>query len=295
MLTADSPLLLRIAGYLGERFPPAVYTLLVALFFGSAVLNAAALTAAPLSGRVLLGAPVVWLVFFHLRVFDEHKDYSLDLTAHPERLLSRGIVTLPLLARLAGIAIIIEALLSMLIGWHAAAAWAAALAFSVLMRLEFGIGEWLSARILLYAVTHNPIVGLLALLGFFCLGAGFTTQFLWFVAAASVASLAFELGRKIRLPQEEHAEVDSYSSVHGRERAGLILSGIILLGTGLAGAAIWTVSPGLVQLAISGGLVMIGALVGIVEARPGRPAKKVELGSSLFLLITLLAMGVAAW
>jgi len=295
MLTADSPLPLRIAGYLSERFPPVVYTVLVVLFFGSAVLNAAALTAAPFSWRVLLGAPVVWLVFFHLRVFDEHKDFSLDVAAHPERLLSRGVVTLPLLARLAGLAILIEALLSVLLGWHALAAWAAALTFSLLMRLEFGIGEWLSARILLYAVTHNPIVGLLALVGFFSLGVGFTPSFLWYVAAASVASLAFELGRKIRLPEEEVAGVDSYSSVHGRDRAGLILSGIIVLAAGLTGVAIWTVSPGIGLRMLSAGLVLIGALIGIVEARPGRPAKKVELGSALFLLITLLAMGVAAW
>ncbi|MDG1479962.1 MAG: hypothetical protein P8R54_10235 [Myxococcota bacterium] len=295
MLTADSPLSLRIAGYLGERFPPVVYTVLVVLFFGSAVLNASALTAAPLSWRVLLGAPVVWLVFFHLRVFDEHKDFSLDVIAHPERLLSRGVVTLPLLARLAGAAILMEGLLSVLLGWPALAAWAAALVFSVLMRLEFGVGEWLSSRILLYAVTHNPIVGLLALVGFFSIGAGFSPRFLWYVAAASLASLAFELGRKIRLPEEEIAGVDSYSSVHGRARAGLILSGVILGAAGLTGVAVWTVSPSVGQHALSGVLVLLGALVGIVEARPGRPAKKVELGSALFLLIILLAMGIAAW
>jgi hypothetical protein len=295
MLTADSPLHLRIAGYLGERFPPVVYTILVVLFFGSAVLNTAALTGAEITGRALLGAPVVWLVFFHLRVFDEHKDHVLDAVAHPERLLSRGVVTLPLLARLAGIAILAEATLSVLIGPYAVAAWAAALVFSVLMRLEFGVGEWLSSRILLYAVTHNPIVGLLALVGFFSLGVAFEPRFLWYGAAASVASLAFELGRKIRLPEEEVPGVDSYSSVHGRGRAGAILSVVILVGAGLGGVALLTLAPGSQRLAISVALLVVGALVGIVEARPGRPAKQVELGSSVFLLISLLAMGVAAW
>jgi hypothetical protein len=110
-----------------------------------------------------------------------------------------------------------------------------------------------------------------------------------------VASLAFELGRKIRLPEEEIAGVDSYSSVHGRGRAGMILSGVILAGTGLSAAAIWTLSPSTGRAIVTASLLVVGAVVGIVESRPGRPAKKVELGGSVFLLISLLAMGVAAW
>jgi len=157
------------------------------------------------------------------------------------------------------------------------------------------VGAWLSRRILLYAVTHNPIVGLLAVVGFFSLGVAFEPRFLLYVAASSVASLAFELGRKIRLPAEEIAGVDSYSSVHGRAWAGLILSGVILTGTGLGAVAIQVADPAPGRLAISALLLLVAALVGIVEARPRRPAKMVELGSSVFLLISLLAMGVAAW
>ena len=295
MLTADSPTHRRIAGYLSERFPPGIYTVLVVLFFGSAVLNTAALTGAVIPPRVLLGGVVVWLVFFHLRVFDEHKDHAQDVIAHPERLLSRGVVTLPLLARLAAVAILIEAGLSALIGPYALVAWAAALIFSALMRVEFGVGEWLSRRILLYAVTHNPIVGLLAMVGFASLGVAFDARYLWYVAAASVSSLAFELGRKIRLPEEEIPGVDSYSSVHGRTRAGLILALVVGLGTACAAMAIVVVSPPQARLVVTASLLAVGALAGIVEARPGRPAKKVELGSSVFLLISLLAMGVAAW
>ena len=295
MLTADSPLHLRIAGYLGERFPPGPYTVLVVLFFGSAILNAAALTGTAIPLPALLGGLTVWLVFFHLRVFDEHKDHDLDVTAHPERLLSRGVVTLPLLARLAGLAILIEVAVSVVIGPLAVLGWAAALIFSVLMRVEFGVGSWLSKRILLYAITHNPIVGLLAMYGFFCLGASFEPRFLWYVAAVSLGSLAFELGRKIRLPEEEIAGVDSYSSVHGRGRAGLMLSGIMVTATGCAVMAVVTLSPSTVQLIVTGLLLVAGTAVGIMGARPGRPAKKVELASSVFLLISLLAMGVAAW
>ena len=74
-LTAESFVLKRIWGYLEERFPPVVYTILVALFVGSAALASRAL--AGIHGQVRWEAAlVVLLVFFHLRVFDEHKAVS---------------------------------------------------------------------------------------------------------------------------------------------------------------------------------------------------------------------------
>ena len=110
-----------------------------------------------------------------------------------------------------------------------------------------------------------------------------------------MGSLAFELGRKIRLPEEEISGVDSYSSVHGRARAGRILSLVVVLGAVFAVMAIGAVAPPQGRLVVTTSLLAAGTLAGILTSRPGRPAKNVELGSSVFLLISLLAMGVAAW
>ena len=84
-LQPDSPLYQRLGGYLLERFPPVAYTLLTVLFFGSSVWVAIALGGGELRPNGWLGAVVVWLVFLHLRIFDEHKDAEVDRAAHPER------------------------------------------------------------------------------------------------------------------------------------------------------------------------------------------------------------------
>ena len=97
----DAPWPRRLGGWTRERFPPVVYTLLVVLFHAAAVLVARGLTAE--GGWAPQAAVVVWLVFLHLRVFDEHKDFEKDREAYPDRLLSRGVVTLTLLARVGAV------------------------------------------------------------------------------------------------------------------------------------------------------------------------------------------------
>jgi hypothetical protein len=61
-ITADSPLALRVVGYLAERFPPVVYTLLVVLFFGSAKAVAEALGGPGIGPVSWVGAVVAELV-----------------------------------------------------------------------------------------------------------------------------------------------------------------------------------------------------------------------------------------
>jgi hypothetical protein len=276
---------LRLSGYLGERFPPVAYTLLVGLFFGSAVSVATVGGVGVVTPGAWAGSAVMWLAFFHLRVFDEHKDAASDLAAYPDRLLSRGVVTLPLLTRVAVVAVLAEAGLSASIGTRALLAWAGVFVFTLLMRVEFGLGRWIRPRILLYAVTHNPVVGLLAIFGWACTTAPWIPRFLFYVAAASIGSLAFEIARKTRLADEEVPGVDSYSSVHGRRR----VTGILwALAAATVGCAFW-IGP------IAGGISAAGGLISVVLAAPGRRAKHVELGGTLLLLMTLLGALVETW
>jgi len=80
----DAPWSRRLLGWLLERFPPVVYTVLVVLFHGSAVLVAHAFGGGDRLAPT--AAVVVWLFFLHLRIFDEHKDYAKDVAAYPDRL-----------------------------------------------------------------------------------------------------------------------------------------------------------------------------------------------------------------
>jgi len=285
-LTAEASLIQRLWGYLGERFPIGPYGVLVALFYGSATSVARAFDG---GGGVSdwRGAVVMLLVFFHLRVFDEHKDADVDNIAHPERLLSRGVVTLPLLARAGLLTIGLEVLLSALIGPVALSWWLCAFLFTLAMRAEFGVGEWLNKHFILYAVTHNPVVGLLAAFAWATTETVFHPSYWAYIALVSVGSLAFEVGRKLRLPDEEIDGVPSYSSVLGRSKAGIFLATLSALTAGLTLWLCHTLSAEWYAYAAA----VIAFAAGAVPALTGKGEKAVEGGASLLLLG---ALG-AAW
>ncbi len=296
MLTSSSPLQQRIWAYLQERFPPVVYTVLVALFFGSAVCVGRAWdSSAPVNPWSALGGVVVLLAFLHLRLMDEFKDYERDCQTHPDRVLSRGIVSLALLKRMMIGAIALEAVLSIAIGWTAFLWWSAALGFSLLMRIEFGVGKWLSRHIVVYAITHNPVVALLAMFAWATTGAKWNWLYMGYVLMVSLGSLAFEIGRKMRLVEEEVAGVETYSSALGRERAGWLLRAV-LAGTLLVGEwTVWVAGNAGVSTWAAVGVFGLGALWVLMESGPTRPAKRVDAACSVFLLLSFVATGVAAW
>ncbi|MBW1877781.1 MAG: UbiA family prenyltransferase [Deltaproteobacteria bacterium] len=286
----DAPWSRRFVGWLRERFPPVVYTILVVLFHGSAVLVAHAFGG---GDRLALAAVVVvWLFFLHLRIFDEHKDYAEDIVAYPGRLLSRGVVTLPLLARVGAVAIVVQAVLAALLGRWAFLAWAAAALFSVAMRYEFGVGRWLNRHIVLYAVTHNPVVAGLAVFLYAAAGARWDWAYLWYVGVASLGSLAFEFGRKTRRSEEEHAGVPSYTTELGQGPARALLGATYVATWGCVSGLFYALGvrdPWPVVL----GLAVV--LPGLLTVPGHQPAKRVELGASLVLLVSFLVCGTVAW
>jgi len=288
-VTSDRAVIVRLWAYLGERFPLGPYGVLVALFFGSATALSRAL--ADGAGQTdWRGAVVMLLVFFHLRVFDEHKDASIDAEAHPERLLSRGVVTLPMLARVGFFAIGLEVILAALIGPVALSWWLFAFLFTLAMRLEFGIGPWLNQHFILYAVSHNPVVGLLAGFAWATTETAFHPTYWVYIALVSVGSLAFEVGRKTRLPEQEIAGVPSYSSVLGRGGAGVFLASLSVF-TGAA--TIWLCHTlGAEWYAYAVAVVAVAAGAGPALARKGE--KAVEGGASFLLLGALGAAWLAA-
>jgi 4-hydroxybenzoate polyprenyltransferase len=144
-LTPASPFARRWRAYLHERFPPLAHGVMIVSYYSANQFLAQALTYGdrPLqySLGTLLGALTVLGIFFHLRVFDEHKDYADDCLHYPERVLQRGIVTLPGLARVGAVCIVLELVCSAF--WRplpqpaALVAVLVALGYSLLMRYEF--------------------------------------------------------------------------------------------------------------------------------------------------------------
>lgn len=230
-LRPESPLRHRFLAYLAERFPPLNYTVLIVCYYSSNQFLAQTLEspegAVHYSLSSLMGALTILAMFFHLRIFDDHKDSARDLRFFPDRVLSRGLVTLRHLKVAGAVAIGLELLMGALRGPAALTAVLLALGFSLLMLKEFFVREWLNRHFLVYAATHMLIMPLLALVAY-----SFTTGRYpwqapgWFYLYAIVGvfvTFNWEISRKIRAPEDEVAGLDSYSRIFGTYGAAYLV------------------------------------------------------------------------
>jgi len=239
--------LVRFLQYLNERFPPIANVLLILTYYSSNQFLAFALTE---PGPVMhydrwsfLGMLMLVSFFFHIRVFDEHKDYEEDCRHYPQRVLQSGRITLRHLKIAGGIAIALEAIIAAARGPQALTAWAIAFGFSLLMLREFFAGEFLKRRFLLYATSHMLIMPLLSLLVF-----SFATRRWpweappWFWVYAFVGffvTFNWEVSRKIRAPEQEIDGVDSYTKIFGTFGAAYLVLLIRAIDTAMVAAVGW--------------------------------------------------------
>lgn len=241
-LTPQSPFGRRLNAYIAERFPLPNHISMVIIYFLANQFLAQVLgnPGEPLRAGwfTLLGMVFLFCIFFHLRVFDEHKDYSEDIVHYPDRILSRGIITLKHLKILGGIAIAVEILCAAVSGWSAVVAVGTAIFFSWILLHEFFVRDWLKAHFILYAFVHMLIMPLLTATIF-----SFTMQrpfweapwLFWAYAAADFFAFAnWEISRKIRLPEDEIDGVSSYSKEFGMFTASYVVLALRILNTILA-------------------------------------------------------------
>ena len=230
--------------YLNERFPPIANVLLILTYYSSNQFLAVALTD---PGRRMhydrwsfLGMLMLVSFFFHIRVFDEHKDYEEDCLHYPDRVLQRGLVTLRDLKVAGALAITTQLILVLARGPQATVAWAIAFGFTLLMLREFFAREFLKRHFLLYATSHMLVMPLLSLLVF-----SFATRKWpweappWFAVYAFVGffvTFNWEVSRKIRAPEEEREGVDSYTKIFGTFGAAYVVLLIRAIDTGLVAA-----------------------------------------------------------
>ena len=178
-------------------------------------------------------------LFFHLRVFDEHKDYADDCRYFPQRVLQRGLISLHDLKILGGIAIVLEWLLGAWLGWATLVSILAAQAFSLLMLKEFFCRDWLRRHFLTYAMSHMLIMPLLALVVF----SAATGRYLWeapgwfwlYSFVGFFVTFNWEVSRKIRAPEQEIDGVETYTKMFGTYGAAYLVLAIRVVDTAHGG------------------------------------------------------------
>jgi 4-hydroxybenzoate polyprenyltransferase len=253
MVTAEAGFPRRMLAYLRERYDPVQFVPFYLLLSFAVLSLFRRLYDVPFEPWPALGAVVLAAMLFAfyllLRVMDEHKDWEVDRLRFPDRVLSRGLVTLSELRKIGAGCVLFVIGAAWWFGAPMVVMVLILLAYSLLMLKEFFAGEWLRRRIFLYAISHNVVVFLsihLCFLGFGLLAGVPET---WrhpdvSLAALSLNGLFFslEVARKIRAPEREMEAVDTYSRVIGPRAAAwlatlLHVPALVLLAAGDFGIA----------------------------------------------------------
>ncbi len=295
----------RLREYLAERFPLPVTLLLSVATVAAAWAAAQEQTlaaGAPLliDGAALGGVLMVLLFLFHLRVFDEHKDFAIDAATRPDRPVQRGLITLAQLRVLGAIAVAGQVALAAAAGLQPALVFGVALAWSVLMYFEFFAREWLARRIFLYGITHTVVMSLLALAIAvrFTMPAGLELPpALWGVLGLCLTSyLAVDVLRKSWAPENEVDGLDSYTRRLGARGAGLVGGGLITASAALAGWVGWRLGGGWVWIGVAAAVTLWGLaeIAGFARQPTAARQKKLEMVAGVHLLVLFLGLAVVA-
>jgi 4-hydroxybenzoate polyprenyltransferase len=236
----DDYLALRLAAwrkwwrFTNERFSPASHLPMIAIFLAAHAIMAkqTGLLRADL-GQILLIFIGTVAFFLKLRLFDEIKDYEVDLVKNPDRPLARGDVSHYDLKRRIERAVFIELLCFGIVNIKAAIALLFAIIYSFLMYKEFFIGKRIRPHLTTYATSHTVVTVFLSLAIFsgltFRLPWEFRADYILFALMSWLLFNIFELGRKTYQPHEEREDVESYSLVWGRYGAVILVLGHSLL------------------------------------------------------------------
>ncbi|MBC8110709.1 MAG: UbiA family prenyltransferase [Verrucomicrobia bacterium] len=203
--------------YLKERFPFINMGLFAILFLTVFFVSSDTYESdKPFGLQELFGVTAVISFFFRLRVFDEIKDYQIDIHNHPHRILQSGKIQLKSLIVISVIGVFLEVFWSFWMNISALFCWLLAFSYTLLMRYEFFVPVFLKKHLLLYAITHLLVMPFIILWVWSAYAPVEANQSLILLALLSMlGGFAFEIARKIHSSAAERPTVDSYSKSLG--------------------------------------------------------------------------------
>lgn len=232
---ASASLAKRLWAYQAERFPLFKTSLLVGFFTAASLC-----VSSNLAGRTLPSIwtfAIIWLVvliiFFQMRVCDEHKDLEADTMYRPERPIPSGLVKLKTITVLAvGLSILavmmtssisIRLLIPLLVVW----------VWLTLMTFEFFVSKFLHKHASLYLISHMaimPLIDLYATAGDWVVRDNVPPPGLWlFLLLSFCNGCILEIGRKIWFPGNEREGVETYSALLGYKNASFVWVGFCIV------------------------------------------------------------------
>ena len=244
--------------YLNERFPLGKNSIFVLIFTLSGYIYTGLLYNSKIINQIFskeIKVPMPWhkiaalfiiifMFFLQLRITDEFKDYEEDLKYRAYRPVQRGVITLKALGKIGIATIIIQIILAYVIDFKIIYFMIIVWFYMFLMAKEFFIKEWLTKRILIYALSHVVIMIFITLVivnatQYIILGEAENIfkfgALQWYRHNIDIAliplftlnylnGIVLEIGRKTRRADEEEHGVQTYSKLWGKKKAAVILS-----------------------------------------------------------------------
>ena len=191
---------------------------------------------------------IIFMFFFQLRITDEFKDYEEDLKYRSYRPVQRGVISLKTLRKIGIATVIVQIILAHIINPKLIYFMLLVWVYMFLMTKEFFIKNWLTEKILIYALSHVVIMIFITLV--IVKGTGYILQdhfsetlylllekyekniFIGLIplfALNYLNGIVLEIGRKTRRADEEEHGVQTYSKLWGRKKAVVILSLLFII------------------------------------------------------------------
>ncbi len=224
--------------FIKERFDPLSHLIMILLFVMVHILftkEIFPIYIPPIKLLILLLGVI--LFYFKLRLYDEVKDYELDLIINPHRPLPRGLLKLNDMYWGIGTCILLELICFSFQGANAITSLIIAILYSLLMYKEFFIKDIIRPHLTTYAVSHTVVTSLLTFSIFSYLNQktflqNFSdTNLLFFALSNWMLFNIFEFGRKTFASTEERTNIDTYSSLFGRKLAVLLVFSQAIIST----------------------------------------------------------------
>lgn len=292
------PLLKKYYLYTKERFPiPATFSYAAALYYLSYFFPGIIDNRGPRNlAESIVGCLVFFMTLFQIRILDEHKDYTKDVIAHPERMLSKGVITLAELRKLLYVMVALQTVLVLYLGPVPFIVWLAMQGFSLLMFKEFFAPEFLNRQMWLYLLSHQVSVPLALLFGIsqradLCHLASLQPVLLaLFLFGSMMATINFEIARKTWSPDREHAQADSYTKVWGISGA-VIANQIVAILAGASFLYFYIVIPRSVAYPViicAAYLLFLTSEIVFIAKRDIKTSKIIEMTGAFYSLAVLI-------
>ncbi len=248
----------------------------------------------------IIATITIILLFFLLRIADEFKDKKDDAQFRPYLPVPRGLISLKELTQLAYIAIAFIVIINVLfIPQILLLLWIPVL-FFILMLKEFFVSDWLRHHWPVYVISHMfffPAVDIYSsgMDWFIEANTHAPMGLVYFFAVSFTNGLVWEVGRKIKSPENE--EHNSYTTKYGLKKAVWIWIIIISLAYALSLLAIAHVNYGFFGVILLTLVYLSSVIYGLefLKHQTAKTSQHIEISSGVWGLLMYIILGALPW